>query len=218
MKTIALLSSGIDSPVAVYSLAHCVDSFVFVHADNRPFTDDREIRNTIRIAKKLDEITDAEVSMYLVSHGKMLTYLVDLIPKRFTCVLCKRMMLRYADMTAQKEQADALIMGDSLGQVASQTLQNIQTIDDVVKVPVLRPLIGFDKEEIISIAKKIGTFDLSILPSDECTAVPKKPATKASISKIEEIEQDISYEHILKEIVDTAQRINAKGFDSFIDL
>ena len=218
MKAIALLSSGIDSPVAIYSLSQCVDSFVFVHADNRPFTDDREIKNTIRIAKKLDEIVDAEVKIYLVSHGKMLTHLIDLIPKRFTCVLCKRMMLRYADLIGQKENADALIMGDSLGQVASQTLQNIRTIDQVVKIPVLRPLIGFDKEEIISIAKKIGTFNLSILPSDECTVVPKKPATKARLSTIKEIEEDISYRSILSEIVDSAESIKAKDFDSFIDL
>ena len=218
MKCVALLSSGIDSPVACYSLFHCVDSFVFVHADNRPFTDNREIKNTIKLAKKLVEIMDIPIKMYLISHGEMLKELSKLAYHRFTCVLCKRMMLRYADLICEKESADAMIMGDSLGQVASQTLQNIKVIDQVTRVPVLRPLIGWDKEEIIILAKKIDTFDSSISPSEACKAVPNKPATRAKIEKIEEIENEISFELLVKKIVSEARILSVHDFDSFSEL
>ncbi len=218
MKCISLLSSGIDSPVASYVLSSHVDSFVFVHIDNRPFTDDREVTNTIQIAKKIEELVDVPVELYLVSHGPMLKEISVNAPSRYTCVLCKRMMLRYADMICQKESGDAIIMGDSLGQVASQTLQNIRVVDQVTKIPVLRPLIGWDKEDIVGLAKKIGTFDLSILPSAECQAVPNKPSTKAKISVIDEIEQSISYEKIIVDSVSHAKSIDLTDGNSFSKL
>jgi thiamine biosynthesis protein ThiI len=128
------------------------------------------------------------------------------------------MMLRYADLISEKESADALIMGDSLGQVASQTLQNIRVVDQAVGVPVLRPLIGLDKEEIITVAKKIETFDLSISPSEACKAVPNKPATQAKLEKIEEIENELSFESLIKKFVSEARVLSVKDFDSFSDL
>ena len=218
MKCVALLSSGIDSPVACYSLHSVVDSFVFVHADNRPFTDSREITNTIKLAQRLNDLMDSSVILYLVSHGEMLQRISESVPKRYTCVLCKRMMLRYAESICKIESADAVIMGDSLGQVASQTLQNIRVVDSAVDVPVLRPLIGWDKEEIIDLAKKIKTFDLSILPSGECTAVPNKPATKAQIYIIKELEKSFSYEDLLITLVENARVIPSEKLDSFSDL
>lgn len=218
MKCVALLSSGIDSPVACYSLANVVDSFVFVHADNRPFTDHREITNTIQIAQRLNDLIDAPIMLYLLSHGEMLERISKLVPKRYMCVLCKRMMLRYAEKICEKESADAVIMGDSLGQVASQTLQNIRVVDSAVDVPVLRPLIGWDKEEIIDLAKNIATFDLSILPSGECTAVPQKPATRAKLKIIEELEESFSYEDLLLDIVENARTIPGKDLHSYSDL
>ena len=102
----------------------------------------------------------------------------------YTCIFCKRMLLRYAEKIAEKQEADAIVMGDSLGQVASQTLHNINVINSAVKIPIIRPLIGYDKEDIVKIAKEIGTYDLSILPSDPCKEVPNKPATQAKLDKI----------------------------------
>jgi thiamine biosynthesis protein ThiI len=218
MKCVGLLSSGIDSPVACYSISHCVDSFILMHADNRPFTDKRESTNTIRIAKKIDEIVHSSVTLYLVSHGIMLDYLLNTTPKRYRCVLCKRMMVRYADKICEKVSADAIVMGDSLGQVASQTLQNIRVVNEVATYPVLRPLIGFDKEEIIATAKKIDMFNLSILPSASCTAVPKKPATSAKIDRIREIEQSLSFGNLVDELIDNITIVKSEDFDSFIDL
>ena len=115
------------------------------------------------------------------------------------------MLLRYAEKIAEKESADAIIMGDSLGQVASQTLQNIRVIDNVVKIPVFRPLIGFDKEDIVRIAKEIETYDHSILPSDGCNAVPNKPATSAKLEKILDEEAKLDIDRLVNEAVEKSK-------------
>lgn len=218
MKFVSLLSSGIDSPVACYAVSGFVDSFIFVHADNRPFTDKDEIDNTFKIAKKLDEIIDVPISLYVISHGEMLNKIMESIHPRFTCVLCKRMMVRYAEKICFNDEADAVVMGDSLGQVASQTLQNIRVVDDAIDMPIVRPLIGWDKEEIVDCAKEIGTFDLSILPSMGCSAVPNKPATKAKLEVINEIEQDLSFKSIVTDLVEHAKVFSSDNFDSFNDV
>jgi thiamine biosynthesis protein ThiI len=191
MKFVSLISSGIDSPVATYLLSKKADEIILVHADNRPFTDDREIENFKKIANHLKKITSIKMKTYLIPHGRSLSKYKQHCNNKFSCVFCKRMLLRYAEKIAEKEGADAIIMGDSLGQVASQTIKNIRTIESAIKTPVLRPLIGLDKEDVVKIAKKIGTYDLSILPSDSCKAVPDKPSTRAKLEKIIEEESKI---------------------------
>jgi len=104
--------------------------------------------------------------------------------------------------TTEEIGADAVIMGDSLGQVASQTLQNILVVDDAVKIPILRPLIGFDKEDVVKIAREIGTYEISILPSDSCSAVPNKPSTMAKLERIFEQENKIDMNNLLKKAID----------------
>ena len=192
MKGISLLSSGIDSPVASYILSSYVDEIVLMHADARPFTDDLEIENFEGIAKHLSSVLTCNVRICTVPHGKSLeAYTKRSFPPRFLCVFCKRMMVRYAEAYAKKHKIDFIIMGDSLGQVASQTLANVSVIDSTVSTPILRPLIGFDKEEIIEIAKKIGTFNLSIRKTVGCLAVPKKPATQAKFQQLVDIERQM---------------------------
>jgi thiamine biosynthesis protein ThiI len=192
MKFVSLVSSGIDSPVATYLLSNKVEEIIIMHTDNRPFTDDNEIENFQKIIKQLKKHIVSKIKIYIVHHGDALSSYKTCCEHRFTCVFCKRMMLRYAEKIAENNYADALIMGDSLGQVASQTLQNLKVIEQTVSIPILRPLIGFDKEDIIKIAKKIGTYNLSILPSKSCCAVPKKPATQAKIEQILSEEKKIN--------------------------
>jgi thiamine biosynthesis protein ThiI len=198
MKFVSLISSGIDSPVATYLLSKKADEIILVHADIRPLTDDKEIKNFIKLAKFLKKHISCSMKVYLVPHGDSLSVFKQNCKDRFTCVFCKRMLLRYAEKIAEKEKCDAIIMGDSLGQVASQTLQNIRTIEQAINTPVLRPLIGFDKEDVIKIAKEIGTYDLSILPSNDCEAVPVKPATMAKIEQIEAEEDKIDVDGLVK--------------------
>jgi len=205
MKFVSLLSSGIDSPVATYLLSKKADEIVFVHADNRPLTDDREIDNFLNLAKVLKKQIECEVKAYLVPHGNSLLEFRNNCFDRFTCVFCKRMLLRYAEKIAEIEGADAIIMGDSLGQVASQTIQNIHVIEQAIKIPVLRPLIGLDKEDVVRIAKEIGTYDLSIAKSDGCNAVPNKPATRAKISDMQAEEKKIDVDGLLKKAVEKSK-------------
>ena len=201
MKLVSLLSSGIDSPVATYLLSKKVDELILLHADNRPFTDDREIDNFIQIFNHLEKIINKKIRAYIIPNGESLNSYIKNCNVRYTCIFCKRMLLRYAEKIAKLKRVDAIIMGDSLGQVASQTLQNIRTIEDGVSLPVLRPLIGFDKEEIIKIAKEIGTYDLSILPSLECKAIPNKPATMAKLENILNEEEKIDINKLVKNAI-----------------
>ena len=205
MKVVALVSSGIDSPVATYLLSKKAEEIILVHADNRPFTDDREIENFIILAKHLKKHLSSSLKAYIVPHGSTLNAYTQNCNSRFTCVICKRMMVRYAEKIAEKEHADAIIMGDSLGQVASQTLQNIRVVEQAVKIPILRPLIGLDKEDVVKIAKEIGTYDLSILPSGGCSAVPIKPATRAKLEQILSEEKKIDIDNLVHTAVTNAK-------------
>ena len=205
MKFVSLISSGIDSPVATYLLSKNADEIILVHGDIRPFTDEREIKNFILLAGHLKKIMSCPIKVYVVSHGESLSSFKQFCNNKYTCVFCKRLLLRYAEKIAEKEGADAIIMGDSLGQVASQTLQNIKVVDNAVKIPILRPLIGLDKEDVIKIAKEIGTYKLSILPTDGCSAVPSKPSTMAKLEKILEEESKIDVKILLKNAIDSVK-------------
>jgi len=207
MKFVSLISSGIDSPVATYLFSIKVDEIILLHGDIRPFTDKREIENFERLVKHLKKICDCLLKTYLIPHGNSLNFYRENCDIKFNCVFCKRMLLRYAEKIAEKEGADAIIMGDSLGQVASQTLKNILVIDNAVNIPVLRPLIGFDKEDVVRIAKEIGTYDLSILPSNGCNAVPNKPATSTKLDKILEEEKKINIKKMIDKAVDEKQEV-----------
>ncbi len=202
MKFISLVSSGIDSPVATYLISKISKEIILLHGDIKPFTDDREINNFILLATHLKKISKCLFKVYISAHGESLETFKKDCNNRYTCIFCKRMLLRYAEKIAEKLEADAIVMGDSLGQVASQTLHNINVIDSAVKIPIIRPLIGYDKEDIVKIAKDIGTYDLSILPSDPCKAVPNKPATQAKLDKILDEEKKIDVDKLVNKVVE----------------
>jgi len=205
MKFVSLISSGIDSPVATYLLSKKADEIILLHGDILPFTDQREIENFTVLVDHLKKIIPCFIKTYVIPHGESLNTFKQNCDNRYTCVFCKRILLRYAERIAKNEGADAIIMGDSLGQVASQTLQNIRAIDDAIDIPILRPLIGLDKEDVVRIAKKIGTYDISILPSAECNAVPKKPATRAKLERILKEENKINVDKLVKKAVERSQ-------------
>jgi thiamine biosynthesis protein ThiI len=208
MKAISLLSSGIDSPVATYVLSSFMDEITLAHIDTRPFTDDSENEKFSLIANYLSNICSCKINICIIPHGETIKkYKEGKLPSRFICVFCKRMMVRYAEMYAKHHCFDYIIMGDSLGQVASQTLANIAVVDQAITIPILRPLIGYDKEEIINIAKKIGTFDLSIQKTLGCLAVPKKPATKANNQQLSEIEENLQVHNLIGNALNNIEHI-----------
>ena len=208
MKLVSLISSGIDSPVSTYLMSKKADEIILVHADIRPFTDDSENENFLKLVKHLKKVVNCKLKVLVVPHGQNLGLYKQKCNNRFTCVFCKRMLLSYAEKIAEREKADAIVMGDSLGQVASQTLQNIKTIEQAIKLPVLRPLIGFDKEDVIKIAREIGTYELSILPSDGCNAVPSKPATQAKLEKILDEEKLLDIKKMVQKAASESETIS----------
>jgi thiamine biosynthesis protein ThiI len=207
MKLVSLISSGIDSPVATFLMSKNVDEIILIHGDITPFTDKREKENFLDLARHLKKICKCKIQVQLIPHGKNLSAFKQKCDNKFTCVFCKRMLLRYAEVMTKKNNCDAILMGDSLGQVASQTLQNIKTIEQAVQIPVLRPLIGFDKQEVVKIAKEIGTYELSIKSSMDCSAVPNKPATQSKLEKIMEEEKLLDVKELVKMAISESKMV-----------
>ncbi len=196
MRGIVLLSGGIDSPVAGYLMGKQGLDLVLVHFDNRPFTSDNEVEKAISLMKQLDDALGRESLRLLVPHGKAQAEFAKCCRRNMECVLCRRMMLRVAEKLAKKHDAGFIVTGESLGQVASQTLANINVEERSTSLPVLRPLIGFDKVEIERIAKSIGTYDISIRPGLCCTIAPKKPSTYSKIADAMDEETKVDIEKL----------------------
>jgi len=207
MKAVSLLSSGIDSPVATYIMGQQLDRILLLHAENQPYSDAKARETFIHLSHHLHKIIKKEISAYIIAHGPTLSYILQHCDKKYTCILCKRMLLRYAETLAKKHQASMIILGDSLGQVASQTLQNIKVIETAATLPIIRPLIGFDKEEIIKIAREIGTYELSIRSKGDCRAVPSVPSTQAQELKILQEEQQMNISELIDQAFTTLQLV-----------
>jgi len=181
VKALALLSGGIDSAVACYLMLKRGLKVEYLHFS---IEDHGKAK---RLVRKLKDYGGAE-RMFALSHSM----LIERIPKnKYTCIYCKRGMLGIAEKLAEKLKCKFLLTGDCLGQVASQTVPNLRAEDLAVSTPVLRPLIGFDKEEIVEIAKEIDTYEISVGKGDKCMAVPKNPATRVNVSEIEPV--DVSW-------------------------
>ncbi len=174
MKAVCLISGGIDSPVAAYLMAKAGAEIVLLHMDNRPFADDRSIDRVLKLAEQIRKATGQEVPLYAAPHGRSQDAIMHKADRAYQCVLCKHAMQQTAKCFCEKIGAGAIIMGDSLGQVASQTLDNINSENVEVGFLILRPLIGYDKLEIEAVAKEIGTYEISNLPAEGCTALPNK--------------------------------------------
>lgn len=207
MKLVSLISGGIDSPVASYLMAKAGADVILLHMDNGKYSDVSEIEKIKKIAERLSEITEKEFPLYSISHEKNQTELIEKCEKSYHCVLCKRMMQHVAKEFAKKNGCAGIIMGDSLGQVASQTLANIHAENKGLDFPVVRPLIGMDKQEIMDIARRIGTYDISVSKSSVCGALPPKTITEAVPEKITEEESKIDVPSMISESMNTAKRI-----------
>ena len=198
-KAIVLLSGGIDSPVAAFSIIKRGVKAIFLHFHAYPYTDEASLEKTRKLMEILNKFQFSS-SLYLVPFADIQKQILLKAPDRLRVILYRRFMLRIAELIAQKEGALAIVSGESVGQVASQTLENIKAVADVASLPVLRPLIGYDKEEIIKKAKEIGTFDVSILPEQDCCArfLPKYPATKADLGEVELAEKKLDIKQLIE--------------------
>jgi tRNA uracil 4-sulfurtransferase len=207
VKIVCLISGGIDSPVAAYTMAMRGADTILLHMDNRPYSDDTGIEKVQDLRDRLELVTGRTIRLFVAPHGRNQEIISAACRKGFQCVLCKRTMLRAASIFARKVGADAIVTGDSLGQVASQTVQNIRAESLDLEIPVLRPLIGLDKIEIENIAKRIGTFEISTRTPSACTIVPKRPVTMARIDMVFDELRRIDHDEMTLYAADRAEEI-----------
>jgi thiamine biosynthesis protein ThiI len=192
-KLLSLLSGGLDSPVASYRLMKRGCRVDFVHFHSYPFLDRTSQEKARQLARVLTRY-QYTARLFLVPFGETQQQIVSAAPPPSRVVLYRRCMLRIAAALAQQTGAQALVTGESLGQVASQTLPNLGVIEAASPLPVLRPLIGMDKAEIMHEAQAIGTYAISVLPDQDCCTlfVPRHPTTRASLKHIEALEQTLN--------------------------
>lgn len=181
-----LLSGGIDSPVAGWMIAKRGVQISAVHFYSYPYTSDRAKEKVLDLARILSE-SCCGIRVHVVPFTNIQMAIHEKCPEEYTTLIMRRYMMRIAEKIAVQERSGALITGESIGQVASQTMEALGTTDSVVSMPVFRPLIGFDKEEIVEVARRIGTFETSSLPYEDCCTVftPRHPATHPKLEKIE---------------------------------
>ena len=188
-KAMLLISGGIDSPVAGYMIAKRGVALSAVHFYSYPYTSERARDKVVELTRLVSDYA-GEIDLYLVPFTEIQLTIYEKCPSSETTVLMRRLMMKIAEIIANKCGAQALITGESIGQVASQTMDSLACTDDAVSLPVFRPLIGFDKEEIVERAQQIGTFETSILPYEDCCTVfvPVHPVTRPKVEQLRKSE------------------------------
>ena len=207
-RVLSLISGGIDSPVASWFLFKRGAEVIFLHFHSFPQTDKASQEKTKEVIRKLS-VYQTKTKLYLVPFLNIQKEVLLKAPADLRVIFYRRLMFKIAEKIAKKEKVLALLTGENLGQVASQTLENLGVIEKGISLPVFRPLIGFDKEEIISRAKEIGTYQISILPHQDCCSlfIPRHPATKASLFEVEAIEKKLKIKKLLNSAYKKAEEM-----------
>jgi thiamine biosynthesis protein ThiI len=198
-RVVSLISGGFDSPVASYRMMQRGCRIVFVHFHGAPYQDKTSQEKVQDLVRTLTR-HQYQSRLYLVPFGEIQSRIVAAVTRPLRVVLYRRMMLRIAESIARQEKAKALVTGESLGQVASQTLDNMAVIQQAAILPILRPLVGMDKQEIIDQARRIGTFAISSIPDQDCCQlfVPKHPATQSNSREVEEAETSFDIKELVR--------------------
>ncbi len=201
-----LISGGIDSPVAGYMIAKRGVALSAVHFYSYPYTSERARDKVVELTRIVSGFA-GEIRLHLVPFTDIQLAIYEKCPASQTTVLMRRLMMRIAQDIAREDGAQALVTGESIGQVASQTMESLAVTDDAVELPVFRPLIGFDKEEIVERAKAIGTYDTSILPYEDCCTVfvPNHPVTKPKVDKLRESEALVDFTEMIQKARENTQ-------------
>ena len=207
-KAAILISGGIDSPVAAWTMAKRGITLTAVHFVSPPYTSERAEQKVLDLLKEVSKYS-GDINVKMVPFTKIQEEIVKSCPEELFTLIMRRMMMKIAEHIAKSDGCEALITGESVGQVASQTMPAIACTDAVCSMPVFRPLIGMDKEEIVTIARKIGTFDISIQPFEDCCTVftPKHPRTRPSINAVIEAESVLDINALIGEAVENTRCI-----------
>ncbi len=207
-RALVLMSGGFDSPVAAFGVLRRGVTTRFVHFHSMPYTSKASLEKVTDLIKVLKKYQSSGI-LYSIPFADAQKEIMLNCPESLRIILYRRLMLQVAEKIAQRERALALVTGDSIGQVASQTLENIFAVSQASAMPIFRPLIGTDKEDIMNIAKAIGTYDLSKLPHDDCCTrlMPKKPETRAKLLNVLEAEKALDIPKMIKEILGKVEKL-----------
>ena len=218
-KGLLMLSGGIDSPVAGYLAMKRGVNVECLYFDSPPHTSN-EAKNKVKTLSKIINEYSGKVKLHIVPFTKMQEEIYKKCPDNYMITIMRRMMYRISERYAKKIKAKIIINGESIGQVASQTLESMYTINAVTNMPVIRPVATYDKLEIIDIAKKINTYETSILPYEDCCTifVPAHPIIKPNIEKAEEYEKSLDYETLIDECIENTYTISNFEEDEFKSL
>ncbi len=211
-KGLLLVSGGIDSPVAGFMLARRGVEIDALHFFSPPYTGVKAREKVIELCKIVSQYS-GKINLYIANFTEPQLSIRDNCPPEQMVLLMRRIMMRIAERVANEKGCDAIITGENIGQVASQTMKSIVATNDVCSIPVFRPLIGMDKNDIIDIAKKIGTFETSILPYEDCCTifVPKHPETQPKIEKLEKSEKHLDIDGIVNTAIENLELVVIKN-------
>ncbi|MBS3145923.1 tRNA 4-thiouridine(8) synthase ThiI [Candidatus Woesearchaeota archaeon] len=204
-KVVSLISGGLDSPVAAWKMFRRGCSVVFVHFNNETLNKSGVEDKIVKLVEKLSHY-QFKTRLYLIPFGRLQNEIIKVIPSKYRMIVYRRVMFKIAEKILENEKALEFVTGDSVAQVASQTLENIKVIYASAKSPVLSPLIGENKKDIIKIAEEIGTFELSTLPYEDCCSflIDKHPETKAKLENIEKLEENLKINNLIEESIEKA--------------
>ncbi len=207
-KAMVLLSGGIDSPVASYLMMKRGVHIEAIHFAAPPYTSQNAQDKVLKLASMISGY-QGELIVHVVPFTNLQLAIYQHADESYAITLMRRMMMRIADGLAKKRHAQAIATGESVGQVASQTLESMQTINDVTNMPILRPVVCMDKVEIINLARSIGTYETSILPYEDCCTIfdPKNPATKPRIDRCQRYEQRWDWQTMVQDCIDQCEDI-----------
>lgn len=206
-RAAVLISGGIDSPVAAYMMAKRGIELISVHFASPPYTTELAEQKVMDLLHKVAAYS-GPITTYVVPFTELQEQIRDKCPEEYFTLIMRRYMMRIAEILAKRQNCSALITGESVGQVASQTIYALGCTDAVTTIPVFRPCIGMDKEEIIKISRKIDTFETSIQPYEDCCTVftPKHPKTRPHIDEIEKAEQELDSEALIERAVNNVRK------------
>ena len=206
-KVAVMLSGGIDSPVAAWQMMKRGCQAMFVHFHSYPLVDRTSMEKAVDLVEHLNR-HQYQSNLFMAPLGEIQKQIILSCPPSYRVVLYRRFMVRITEVLARRNRAKAIITGESCGQVASQTLENIAVVDQSAGMPILRPLIGHNKEEIVDMAQNSGTFSTSILPDQDCRTlfVPKHPETKADLDTVLRLEEALAVEELVQEAVKNTER------------
>ena len=205
---VSLLSGGIDSPVSSYMIAKRGVQLELVHFFSPPYTSQQALDKVKELAKELVPWC-GRMALHIVPFTEIQEEIRRACPEDHFTLIMRRFMMRLAEAVARRTGAKSLVTGECLGQVASQTMDALTVSDDVCTLPVLRPVIGMDKEEIVRYSRKIGTFDTSILPYEDCCTVftPRHPKTRPTLEEIQAAETDLDIDGLIAQAMDGIERV-----------